>query len=234
MKTEHSRLLDRARKLLAMAEDTSSPNEAAIAAKRLQKLVDKHGLTIDEVEGSKPSDLGVDTHDRSFKGVPPVYIQTLGLGCGAFNDCRVSIFGNAEGRHVVGFAGFKLDVALSKMLMDYLIGEMERQLKLYKAQGFYASSRAAASAFRNGFADQVYVRLMRMAEERNEEQANSDGTSLVVVKSAKVDEMYGEQQTEARKYSPKDSNSYMVGHHAGKEVGLDKQIAQESSAGAIE
>ena len=44
------KIMERVRKLLAMAKDATSPHEAAIAARRARSLMDKHQLEEHEME----------------------------------------------------------------------------------------------------------------------------------------------------------------------------------------
>lgn len=47
---DRDKLIERARKLLAMSEDLSSPTEAAIADRRLKVLMVKHDISIEEIK----------------------------------------------------------------------------------------------------------------------------------------------------------------------------------------
>ena len=47
---DRDKLIERARKLLAMSEDLSSTTEAAIANRRLKVLMNKHDISIDEIK----------------------------------------------------------------------------------------------------------------------------------------------------------------------------------------
>ncbi len=46
MNEQNLEIIERVRKLLSMAVDTSSPHEAAIAASRARKLMDKHQIDL--------------------------------------------------------------------------------------------------------------------------------------------------------------------------------------------
>ena len=47
---DEDKLIDRIRKLLALAEDAASQNEALIAARRARSLMDKHQITKGDIE----------------------------------------------------------------------------------------------------------------------------------------------------------------------------------------
>lgn len=48
---DRDKLLERVRKLHAMSQDSSSPAEAAIAARRLKALMSEHRITFEEIRG---------------------------------------------------------------------------------------------------------------------------------------------------------------------------------------
>ena len=48
---DRDKLLERARKLFAMSQDSGSPAEAAIADRRLSALMEKHDITLDQIKG---------------------------------------------------------------------------------------------------------------------------------------------------------------------------------------
>jgi len=52
--TARDKQIERARKLFAMSQDSSSPSEAAIADRRLKVLIDEHRITLDEIKGTEP------------------------------------------------------------------------------------------------------------------------------------------------------------------------------------
>ncbi len=49
MNLEYEKIINRVKKLLALSNDTSSPNEAAIALKRVRSLMDKYQLTHEDI-----------------------------------------------------------------------------------------------------------------------------------------------------------------------------------------
>ncbi len=51
---DRDKLIERARKLFAMSQDSGSPVEAAIADRRLSALMEKHGITLEQIKGTEP------------------------------------------------------------------------------------------------------------------------------------------------------------------------------------
>jgi len=80
--------------LLAMANDASSPNEAAIAARRARKLMDQEGLTQAEVErmGSGGATFAAMGSGKA-KRFMPKWEQSLAVGVASLNDCIVRWMG---------------------------------------------------------------------------------------------------------------------------------------------
>jgi len=55
--TDRAELLDRVRKLFAISPITSSPEEAAIAAREVRKLMDDNAIGLSELKEIRPCDL---------------------------------------------------------------------------------------------------------------------------------------------------------------------------------
>ena len=81
----NKKLLERIRRLLAMADDASSPNEAAIAARRVRKLMDEHQVTKEDAEGVIDE---FDIVSSSEKYVTwPRWLQGVAVLVAKENDC---------------------------------------------------------------------------------------------------------------------------------------------------
>jgi len=62
---DRDKQIERARKLFAMSQDSSSPSEAAIADRRLKVLIDEHHITLEEIKGIEPDSSSRHRHDVS-------------------------------------------------------------------------------------------------------------------------------------------------------------------------
>lgn len=88
-----TRVVDRIRKLLALAERGGTEHEAANAAARAAALIAKHGLTDDDIAEAGGDDGIADghrvVHRRNGSTSVPVWIQALALETGRLCGCFV-------------------------------------------------------------------------------------------------------------------------------------------------
>ena len=221
-----TKIIERIRKLYAMAQDTSSANEAAIAAKRARSLMDKHGVQLSDLE---TSDMAQQTTDTAYRALPSWY-GILSLGVARYNDCIVSRIGAK-----ITFSGYDVDVTGSVLMLDYLITSMERHLKDHK-QCTGLTSRAESGSFRIGYASDMQQRLTTMADERKAEQmqaakaqaqaANDGSTALVLVeeKTKMVAEKFGRQRIKSNRASYRSASGYSAGAKASQRTNINKQV----------
>ena len=116
---DRNKVMDRIRKLLAMAQDVSSPHEAAIAAGRARKLMDQHQVSELELTSSEPDRFesenfktGNKTTDK-FSGI-------CGLAVAKLNDCVVSWKRDGNGYPYLKFDGMLGD-AVCAIARSFLI-----------------------------------------------------------------------------------------------------------------
>lgn len=205
------RIKERIAKLLAMAADASSPNEAAIAAQRARALMDKHQLDEYDISEAAPQEFAQESVTRAFASVP-YHIDVLAVAVAKYNDCQscfewarmdYRMAGKARlnerdgrctktvGKRLV-FRGYKNDVELAKRMLERLLENIDRLCKAYMQEnhpgkynvrigGDYKA--AAAKALINKFAEMTIER---------QQLTSATGTALVVVKEAKVNEHFGE------------------------------------------
>lgn len=217
---DNTKLLDRVRKLYAMSQDVSSPNEAAIAAKRARSLMDKHGIKASDLETSEFAELFAS--DRTFKAMPSWY-GVLAVGVAVANDVQA-----IRTRGKVQFQGFEADVIGAQLMFGYLIEAMERHLK----QASHLSGRADKGAFRQGFAGDMSQRLHALKEQRKQESrreaqaaGNSTGSALIVVKDKLVSQKYGSPRYARRSTTHSSRSGYSAGVNASQRTGLNTQVS---------
>ena len=212
MQTANEKVLDRIRKLLSMAADTSSPNEAAIAAGRARKLMDQHQLTELDLKTSKDADFGISktvTLDKSVSG-------KLALAMARLNDC-IAEYDMSGPIPLITFKGFLVDTVTAKELLLYLLAQCEVQAQK-------VSGRKAP--FKHGFAAGVQAQVRELLKDR-EQLKTSSGTALVVVKRSLVEQRYGVQKTSASRANRTDPN-YSAGYAAGQRINLSRQVSGQT------
>jgi hypothetical protein len=200
-----------------MSQETeSSPHEAEIAARRVESLREKYGITEAELATSDFSE-GVAS---SVKKSPP-WRDWLALAVAIVNDCVVE---KTTGYHTeLSFKGFEQDVVLAQLQFAYIITQMDRHWLDYKAT-LERSSKAINSSFKRGYAVQMKNRLNELADDR--EGPKEAGTALVPMKMAMVKAEFGKQKTRSRKQrGVSDGGAFHAGKDAAKRTGINGAIA---------
>jgi hypothetical protein len=212
MKTD--KILERIRKLLNMAADTSSPNEAAIAAGRARKLMDQYQVTDWDLKQNKEEDFGSarTIWEDTWHGM-------LGIAMAWLNDvnCRQQHGdGFLDTPHLL-FEGYLVDAVTAKELWLYLVAQAEIQSK---------QVRGRKEPFKRGFASGVQAQVKEILKER-EKIVTSNGTALVVCKRQLVESRYGQMKTSQVRRST--GGNFQAGYERGLKAGLNRQVSGSSS-----
>lgn len=205
MKKIDDKILERVRRLLAMAKDASSPNEAAIAAKRAQKLMEEHNLeNIESILKDLEDDDSVDKDSvtdfkvmgkgaRTPRSVPG-WANQLSVAVARLFDCEVRIEGFVPVRIV--FHGYKTDLAVCKWTFEYLI----EQIRKFNANARkrYDGDRTLLGDYRLGLITGILeivneAREAKEAAQRVESSAGSASRGLVLVKKDAIVKKFGDQ-----------------------------------------
>ena len=221
MKQADEKILERVRKLLAMSKDTSSPNEAAIAANRARKLIDEYQISEFDLHAEKAFDFV----EREYK-TNRNYHTNLGIMSVAIanlNDCQ-AILKKDNGNAYYVFQGMLVDAVTCVEMMMYLRAELYFQELEIKG-------RANKEAYRRGFVSGIAAQVKEILKDREKQTIKSTGQSLVVVKTELVRNHFG-----AVKYSRSKSkygnsnNAYSQGYDSGKNTNLSRQISDNFAA----
>lgn len=227
MSNKPDRVIEKISKLLAMANDTSSPNEAMIAARRARALMDKHQLEVSDIETAKGSQFLSLKHELKSSRTPK-WMTVLASASSTLNDCRVLRY-REEHEHNMSFLfqGFKADAIVAKLTFEYFVEACEKQLKELAIKG--ASKR---NFFRLGFVQQIAMRCLAIKREREIDMVSSTGTALIPLKKAQIEDHFGEcgvyKPNETRAATIEEKSAYLRGHQEANKIGLDPQIQDES------
>jgi hypothetical protein len=220
------KIMRRIRNLLAMAKDASSPQEAAIAASRARKLMDKHNLAEHEVE----IDAGFATVGASDSFKPegiPIWLNTLSTAVAMYNDCHKDyVIRNENNKVCTAFKGHKADAKVASLMYDYIATTL---IKL--AKQFYMSPELI-EGFLLGASNVVQQRIMILIEKRKHTHKDSNGNALVPLRQNAVDEHFGKPEyTDAPDDEINDildgygkRKAYHNGCEHGHKVGLEPQL----------
>jgi hypothetical protein len=226
-------ILERIRRLLDMAADTSSPHEASIAAGRARKLMDQYQVNVEDLK--KSSGFGYQYAGPAYRYMP-VWRDILAVAIGKLNDCRVSRHTRGEktakGAYMyqIMYQGYESDVAVSVAMYDYLTQTIERLCKQYMheiGRGSHYIARIG-DAYKKQCSNTLCSRLEELVKQRQEEVKMSDGRSLVVYKMAAVEaEFGGANYKSVNIVTRKDAEVFAAvrrGREDGEKISLDKQV----------
>lgn len=219
--TDMTQIYDRIQKLLAMAKDASSPNEAMIAMERARRLMNKYQIEESDIIGREADDSRFSFQSllkKKYKFMP-TWLNTLAVAVGELNGVRGGL---VDGNIVV--AGFNEDVQLAAMMYDRLVEECNRMCKLDQiARGYGTKYNAKmGDAFKKGFSVAVHAKVKEIIAHQAQE---CDSTALILHKADAVAKRFGETQTKSTKMNiDHDAND---AYHEGKRHGSNAKIQTE-------
>ena len=217
-----SKIMERVRKLLAMAKDANSPNEAAIAARRARALMDKHQLEEHDVEDiSNAAQFGTATWVNKTKTMPS-WKNTLAVVVAKFNDCEVR-GKTTYGKLGVEFLGMADDVDIANYMFDYLTTAGEYQYSVFKSAQTGLNRGRYKTQFCDGYSQELRSRLKELMAER--ETTTSTGTDLVIVKNQLITNHFGKigYKSSTKRSRMQDSGSVNA-REAGIEAGSRQSL----------
>ena len=223
------RLLERIRKLYAMAQQSeASPHEAEIALRRCQSLMARFGVTEADLETS-------DFTVRTAWGAKrvPMHVQNLAMSVGLLHDVLFVLNYDATPE----FRGYEIDVRVATLTLDYLVDAVERALKARRRAGGFPPGRSASYDYRLGFAREVYERVEAIVAEREREERSISptGTALTVRKREIVERECGRDlvSSHSRTRGTLHPDAAAAGREDGARVSLDRQVGGAAAVPAL-
>ncbi len=214
------KVIKKIKKMLAMAADVSSPNEAATAAKMARALMDKYQVSELDIDTVNHSDFGQYTQNKRYKR-RPYWQQTLAVYVAQFNDCIARI---SDGH--LEFVGFIMDAEIAGRMFEYLLTSAAALSKNIRG----CSER---HCYFKGFSDQLCQRLKQLSRTRIESE--SDSNALVLKKIQAVNNHFGEARyrkvkTPSRTFSDSEKKAYLSGVTHGRSVAIHPEVKKNAPA----
>lgn len=207
---DKEKAIDRARKLMAMAADSSSPHEAAIAARRARAIMDEHQLGLGDL--AEKSEFGSVTAGKARQHIP-LWEQSLCIWIANLNDCVARFDG--LGRFV--FSGFDEDAEVCKFMFFYLTENGRRTCKEFIKQKPWG----CRNSFKLHYAHAVTEKIQAILEARKEQLKTSTGKSLVLVKKGLVEKQFGTADYgKTKRKIEVDYDSAIAGLQAGERTNI--------------
>jgi hypothetical protein len=218
------RLVQRIQALRAKTvEQGCTEQEALAAAEKVAELLDRHGLSLSELQLRQQAceGIGIETGRRRTGPIDDCVPATA-----EFFDCRVWGEKSASGELRYIFFGLPADVEAAHYLYDLIERVFETETEEFRSGEFYAEThsrdrRSATNSFQIGLARGIRAKLHELRQAREAALHSSSGRDLVPIKASIVeDEMAKLGLTlRARSRSSKRyvlTDAYEAGHEAGK------------------
>ncbi len=180
-------IINRAIKLIRLAENNSNANEAASAAAAAQALLDRHGIEramLDQSEDDPTDQEPVGKQGVLQKGAVVAWRQRLAGVLAKANGCQVYIMkmrgGGARCTEIL-LVGRESDAQSIRYLFEAITREMNRLVRL-NATG---QGRVYSNNYRHGVVDAISTKLVEQkAETIRKVRTEHTGTALVRVDNA--------------------------------------------------
>lgn len=251
-KKPDEKILERIRRLLAMAKDASSPNEAGIAARRAQKLMEEYNLENiesilsdleddDNVEEEVVTKFKVAGNSKKVAKEIPIWCNRLSVAVARLFDCEVKQASAYEktgvpGSVAIGFYGYKTDLAVCKWTFEYLLDQI-RKFNRDARKRYGQGNRSLLSDYRLGLITGVLEVLgeAREEKERTKQAVASTGTALVVMKHDAIVKKFGNFRYHAsRGVQDVDARAWGEGVVDGRSIRLSQPLAGPAKKPALQ
>ncbi len=213
-------------------------DEALAAAAKVAELLDRHDLSLTDVELREASCERLVYETRRKKRIP---IADCVGAVAHFCDCRVWRERNGQGEALYVFFGLPADVTVAHYLTGLIDAAVRSELGRYKTGPAYLRFRhqerhLANASFALGMVASIAERLDAMKAERDRSNLNT-GRDLVVVKTSVVDEelrRLGIAFTTARSAGRRVSHeAFEAGGTAGTSFAITPGIGADRRSGRV-
>ena len=226
------KILERVAKLLAMSEDTSSPHEAAIAASRASKLMQKYNLDSASIQLQNLSKDNIFEKSASlnYSRVPAWYAMLL-VPVAKLHDCHVRyeiVVRGGKKVKLAQFLGMENDSAAAAYVFDYLCSQVQLLATTYRKA--YTVSTKQVNDYKNGAAAGMVSVLHEQSREKEaaEKEASGIGKELVVAKRSLIAAKYNISYSRSSRKT-RSSSSTDQGYRDGRAVSVRAGITNSNS-----
>ncbi|EKD40817.1 MAG: hypothetical protein ACD_74C00157G0002 [uncultured bacterium] len=227
MEKDKTTIIERVRKLLALAT-SSNEHEAALAAAHAQRLLAEHNLAMTDIEASQET-MAANKVDINAAKTFPKWIQLLLAGVSEAFDCQA--FHYRSGKII--FIGVGADAQVAAYTFTYLQGTIRRlcrdYMKNHPSQGFMSPRKTTLvrNSYFLGAALTVFDALMKQKEETPVTTGALVPVKDALIKSA-VNEL-GKVRTIKTRKSYVDSEAFDQGQKDGATVSIQRGVGNEGS-----
>lgn len=225
------KIRERIKKLLKLSSDTSSPEEAAIAADRAARLMRKHQIDHAEVVFDDLNDadqIVMMKHPTGYRNVPG-WLDSLAVSVAKSVDTHVSraynpIMGTTDYR----LYGYEPDVELAQWLLTYLFKQIQQISAKHRATvkgepQYEMSPRSYMFSYRCGLSRGIRDKLAEVYKD-GEEAVSDTGRALVVAKTNAIEAKFGSFGYKSARRNV-EHGAYSQGVRDGQNVSVNQGVA---------
>lgn len=173
---ERKKILDRIKKILAVANGSSFEAEADTAMKMAQSYMRQYGLSMTDVELNEELASEI-VHDilNDSKLKTETWSRMLAGAVAHIFDCQFVLV-RQRPKDRLSFIGYKQDIEMAKLVLDSLYLSIR-----LASRSIYPNDRSLRTDFRMGAGTRI---LERAIEEKKKDRKESDRYALIVVEKS--------------------------------------------------
>ena len=217
-------IIDRVRKLLALAEKNPNPHEAAAAMAKAQSLMEEHALSRKTVEAHTGEFERRTVHRGNDLFDMWMAIDTV---VGLCFQCRILWFNNAYRQRVLTIVGKPHHVEVGEFIASFLARRFQHELRAHRLRG----RKYKAKSYYAGAANGVVERLRQLRKQRQAERPAEMRHALAVIEEADNRELEahinGTSRTHRREAPVADCGA-VVGYLDGRKIEVPIGIASRT------
>lgn len=230
IKAAGKKMMERIKKLLRMADDVSSPNEAAIAARRAKAMMAEYNLTHADMLTASMSldDFKEQMAGKQLKRLPR-YVDILAVAVAGYTGCRVRkqrVPGTIK--LSLNFQGEESDLAICIYLWTYLTRTIDRLCDQSGVKWI-----GPRNSFKMGCSSEIASTLRRMGrEERANDETETTGKAMVLFnkKEMMLNDKFGIVKYHTTRDGVYDGGARAAGKEAGRGVSIRKGVNNANNA----
>ena len=217
------KLIDKIKKLLALAGNNSNESEAMAAMAKVQELLAENNLSMADIpEGEREDDDETVMENYSDKKRHQKWQVILLLALAKINECEY--FAYHDNTRVI--VGRKNRIEIVRSMADYLFSLVERETKAAKAD----HTRQWITDFKLGMAVRIAQRLKeRHAQDTESTVISSNGQQGAIILRREIDTLLATKGIRLRSRSlgasyRRGNDGFVNGKEAGNRAGLHNQV----------
>lgn len=226
----NDKMIDRLKKLLALAGNNSSQEEANLAMAKAQELAIENGIDlalIGNLSDEEADDITKEVIDMGQR-LPTVNVYVTNI-LTKFFDVRVLTSGNRQKGRFLIFIGKKSSIVTAKYIYTWLSETMVRCWKSYYSKNpceSLSNKQSYLFGFYTGLVDKLVQNKMVVESSKLSTDADKNNYAVACVKaSTKLEKFIQNEFTNVRQTS-KDINVSAFSFNHGKQDGTNCNIAK--------